>query len=110
MQQSNGQNDVHGLSEPVVYFHSRHVCGHAVYWSDAATAFETCAWPCPWCGGEQRKQFPPDGVMLDCGDGVLCFQQLNEDGSVPAATPGEHGKFVVIQHRADETCCLPWRP
>lgn len=85
------------------YFHTRHACGHAVFWSDVTIAASLAPYPCPYCGGEAGKPTPPEANTLDCGEGLYCFRYMNDDGTVPG--PGSIGEQVVLRHRVDGLCC-----
>jgi hypothetical protein len=86
------------------YYHARHVCGHAVFWSDPAFAVTASDHPCPWCGGETGESKPPPNVLCVADAlGLVCFRALNPDGTAPI--PGREGEPIILQHRADEWCC-----
>lgn len=90
------------------FFHIRHSCGHAVYWSSAQVAMRVEAAPCPWCGAEDGRKVPAEMNLLhDRRLGVLTFREL-ENGQVPwpSDMSGPDGD-IVLRHRADETCCTP---
>jgi hypothetical protein len=96
------------------YFHTRHRCGHSVYWSDAVHGFTLAPYPCPYCGGETGKLLPADANVLDFSDyavrtpytaaRVICFRTLNPDGTVPVPG-GEDGEVIGIQHMTGNVCC-----
>ena len=87
------------------YFHTRHACGHSVYWSDGLMGMTLAPYPCPYCGGETGVEKPPQDAMLDVGEGIRCFMHLNSDGSVPRV-PGERpGREIGIHHMTGNVCC-----
>lgn len=90
----------------LVYYHFRHSCGHAVYWTDPVDGFKCSFWPCPWCGAEAGPGIPPEhGLIGDPSDGCLISRE--KPGCInPTGGP------VVIQHMYNEYCCTgrgdPW--
>jgi len=69
---------------PTEFWHARHSCGHAVYWSDPAVVMRAAPWPCPWCGAADGKRVPQNVPMLhDPNNGVLAFRELLPDQRVP---------------------------
>jgi hypothetical protein len=105
----------------IEFFHTRHVCGHAVYWSNAELAMLASASPCPWCGAETGAVKPPEGDdavvrFFDpkgrLSERLTVFRRLNPDGSalVPPDMIRNPNEPVIIRHRADEACCKGDRP
>lgn len=75
-----------------------------MYWGgDAQFAILASRWPCPWCGGEAKKEFPPQGAVIADGEWI-CFQKLGPDGTVPGF-PGQEGQTVTIHHMTGNVCC-----
>jgi hypothetical protein len=90
----------------LTFFHTKHSCGHSAYWSDAASAFTTSAYPCPWCGGETSLKVPADAPFWrDPRNGVMGFREKLPDGRVPWPKDMKDPGPVKTQHRADESCC-----
>ena len=88
----------------ITFFHTRHACGHAVYWSDSVLAAQLAVSPCPWCGGER---VPPDVLMMrDSKLNAMAFRETKPDGSVPwpDGEPPPDGN-VILRHRTDGSCC-----
>ncbi len=97
----------------LTYYHTRHTCGHSVYWSDKVLAYGTSYYPCQWCGAETGTHKPPDGSIVEymgfrnTFKRVWIFQKFNDDGSVPwcEGMPGGIDDPVRINHRRDNSCC-----
>jgi hypothetical protein len=71
-------------SLPREFWHLRHACGHAVYWSDPSVAIRTSAAPCPWSEAEAGKKVPKNVAMLnDRNVGIFAFRKKTPDGRVP---------------------------
>lgn len=87
------------------FFHTRHACGHSVYWSDATWGRNAAEWPCPWCGGESGERLMPfdDACWIDEVSGIACFKKKNPDGSCPV--PGPLGRTITIKHMTGNVCC-----
>ncbi len=89
------------------YYHTRHACGHSVYWSDPITGRFLAPYPCPYCGGEAGTPLPADANVLDMSrqtPGLYCFRTRNPDGTVPAIG-GEPGDRIGIRHMTGNICC-----
>jgi len=78
---------------PALY-HTRHCCGHSVYWDTPGAAVLSADLPCPWCMGAS-----PRCVVCDPRLGT-CRQDPEAVGSEAAI-----GSAVLIRHMADESCC-----
>ncbi|GAN81869.1 hypothetical protein SAMN02746095_02239 [Acidocella aminolytica 101 = DSM 11237] len=89
------------------FWHIRHSCGHAVYWSDIDIAGRVSKAPCPWCGAEDGNKLPQSvPVLHDPKAGVLAFRELLPDGRVPWPSElADSGGRVALRHRADNGCC-----
>ncbi|WP_428375382.1 hypothetical protein [Lichenicoccus sp.] len=86
------------ISRPTEFWHTRHVCGHSVAWSDIDRALAMSAYPCPWWGGETgHTRVPKEENMGSDLAGNLFFIRD------PSQVPGR----IVLHHRADEYCCNP---
>ena len=92
---------------PSEFWHSRHACGHAVYWSNPVVAMRTASWPCPWCGGENGRKVPQDVAMMrDRNIGVMAFREKLPDGRIPWPSElREDPDGVILHHMADNSCC-----
>jgi hypothetical protein len=98
-----------GASHPLSneFWHARHACGHAVYWSSPALAVRTAPWPCPWCGGESGEKVPQDVLMMqDRNVGVMAFRELLSGGRVPwpSDLPKQPDR-ILVYHLPDDSCC-----
>jgi hypothetical protein len=94
---------------PETYYHTRHSCGHSVYWSDVRISVLCSHYPCPWCGGQYRlNPAPVTAKLLECDEGIYCFRELLPGNRVPYAkgqpihSPSE---AVAIQHMTGNRCC-----
>lgn len=73
----------------VSFRHSRHSCGHAVYWIDAEAAMLAESSPCPWCGGETGDKVSADmNLMYDPGTGIVIFKEMLPNGGGAMARRG----------------------
>jgi len=77
-------------------FHSKHSCGHDVYWSDPLIAAMTSDFPCAWCSQEVLAD---KRILFDPIMNVSCRQDA---GSM---SKYEEDEYVLIMHRADNQCC-----
>jgi hypothetical protein len=96
-----------GSGLPSEFWHVRHACGHAIYWSDPIVAIQTSAAACPWCGAEVGKKVPKNVLMFhDPNAGLVAFREKTPDGCVP--WPRELSDVpdsVIVRHMADGSCC-----
>jgi hypothetical protein len=97
----------------ITFFHTRHVCGHSVYWSDPAVGMAVARAPCPWCGAETGKPVPKDvNFFRSPRDGTMAFRRRLPDSrapwpeDLPLIGDGE----VAIQHQTGDVCCLNEKP
>jgi hypothetical protein len=92
---------------PSEFWHTRHTCGHAVYWSDPAVALQTSAAPCPWCGAAAGRKVPKNVAMLhDPNAGIFAFRQKLPDGRVPWPSElSDASDTIIVRHMADNSCC-----
>jgi hypothetical protein len=92
---------------PIEFWHARHACGHAVYWSNPEIAVRTASSPCPWCGAENGKKVPQDVLMMrDSNIGIFSFREKLPDGRVPwPSDMPDAPDRIVIRHMADSSCC-----
>lgn len=95
---------------PSEFWHVRHNCGHAVFWSRPDIAVAVAGYPCPWCGAEDGKRVPQDLELIwDADTGVVAFRRLLPDRTVPwpAGLPYDPDAMVTLRHMANELCCTP---
>jgi hypothetical protein len=95
---------------PTEFWHARHACKHAVYWSNPLIAAQVILLPCPWCGTFSDK-VPSDVMMIRCplGEGVevFAFRKMMRHHRVPwpqdMSSPIDG--IIHIYHREDRSCC-----
>jgi hypothetical protein len=88
------------------FWHTKHSCGHSVYWNNPRVAVLMGDYPCPWCGGETGNPAPDDVQCVSADHGLLGFRELLPDGRAPV--PDDllrDGIPNKIYHRADNSCC-----
>lgn len=94
---------------PDVIYHTKHSCGHSVYWSDPRFGMNVSIWPCPWCGAENGElDLPADALATyDPAENLLCIRQLNDDGTVPQPEGFDEplSRTIIVQHETGERCC-----
>ena len=100
---------------PSEYFHVRHSCGHAAYWSDGTFAMLVASDPCPWCGGETGANPIPQDVNLHSGlasdprqANLYCFREKLPGDLVPVAADMDAAASdrVRIHHMTGDVCCI----
>lgn len=99
---------------PNEYFHVRHSCGHAVYWSDGTFAMVAADYPCPWCGGQSGNAVPQDqnlfaGLHDDPRQaGLFAFREFLPGHLVPVANDmqADMSKPVIVHHMTGDVCCI----
>lgn len=89
--------------KPTTVFHTRHACGHSVYWGNPMEGFRTAPYPCPWCGAATGT-FRPDGDVILIS-GTLVFRELLPDGRVPWPSELPQTDKVFVQHMTGNVCC-----
>lgn len=98
--------------DDLIFYHSLHSCGHAVYWQDWQLGMRLGLYPCPWCGGEnpQPHNTPPLSATVIGSPGAgLCVRIKNPDDTLPL--PASYGQGSgVIRHMTGEVCCKPPKP
>lgn len=88
--------------DATVIYHTRHSCGHAVYWDSLAKAYMWGEYPCPWCGGANGTLDIPDYLPVIHQPGTD-RDHVRKD---PTALCGcESGRTIISKHRADDSCC-----
>lgn len=88
-----------------VWCHTRHKCGHSIYWSDPDAAVQLSQWPCPWCGAATGTFKPPKNAEVISLSGLYAFRNLRPDGTIPPGPNDKPGTQGIIIHMSDESCC-----
>jgi len=100
------------MTAPTNYYHLRHSCGHAVYWSDASLAIIARTYPCPWCGAETGTTLTAAHLPVmkfrysNEYPTIYCVNSIAADGTFPGNDASIESTTVIVHHK-HELCGCP---
>jgi len=86
----------------ITFYHTRHSCGHSVYWADPDVGMGVANWPCPWCGAETGIHVEDDMISMS---GVLVARRYNPDGTFPWPDDWKKPDKIIVRHMTGDVCC-----